>query len=88
MNSIAHVSETTTTVTVNRADWEAILNRLDDRQDREAIAQSEIILSDYCVTYTADETRRTVLDGVRKLIQGDLVTRVLRAQMEDLLDIK
>ncbi|PYD69405.1 hypothetical protein CFR76_10010 [Komagataeibacter swingsii] len=53
-----------TTVIVNRADWEAILDRLDDRHDREAIAQSESILPDYRVAYMADETRRMVLDEV------------------------
>lgn len=81
MSPITPVSETATTVTVNRADWEAILDRLDDRQDREAIARSESIPPDYRVTYTADETRRMVLDGVspitiwrerRKMTQGDL----------------
>lgn len=81
MNPITPVSETATTVTVNRADWEAILDRLDDRQDREAIARSESIPPDYRVTYTADETRRMALDGVSpvtiwrerlKLTQGDL----------------
>lgn len=70
MSPITPVSEIATTVTVNRADWEAILDRLNGRQDKEAIARSESVPPGCRVAYTADETRRMALDGVRPSPSG------------------
>jgi len=63
MNKVRIISETADTVTVSRLDWEAMLDRLDDQQDRARIAQSEM-RPKTGVTYTAVETRRMVLDDV------------------------
>lgn len=63
MTAVHLISETTDTVTVSRHDWEAMLNQLEDQQDRAAIAYSERAL-DNRVTYTAEETRRMVMEDV------------------------
>ncbi|AHI25790.1 hypothetical protein H845_1851 [Komagataeibacter xylinus E25] len=58
MNLITPVSETATTVTVNRADWETILNRLDDRQ------YSCIATSSVCATRSYRRFNYLILLGI------------------------
>lgn len=74
MSEVMIISETADTVTVSRSDWEAMINRLDDQQDRARIAQSEARAKNG-ITYTADETRRMVLDDVSPV-------RILRERRE------
>lgn len=66
MSGITILSQTPDTVTVSRRDWEGLLDQIDDQQDRKAIAVSERNLADR-VTFTAEETRRMVLDDVAAL---------------------
>lgn len=73
MNVIVPVEQTKTTVTLNRADYEAIIERLEDAADREAIRRSEADLTRLGeeehrrLCYLAEETRRIVLDDVAPL---------------------
>ncbi|CAP57554.1 helix-turn-helix domain-containing protein [Gluconacetobacter diazotrophicus] len=66
MNHIAPISETPETITLNRADWEAILDRLDDRSDLNAIRRSEQTNA-RAHAYTDAETQRMVLEDVPAL---------------------
>lgn len=66
MSGITILSQTSDTVTVSRSDWEGLLDQLDDQQDRKAIAASERGLGER-VIFTAEETRRMVMDDVPAL---------------------
>lgn len=74
MSEVMIISQTADTVTVSRSDWEAMLDRLDDQQDRARIAQSEM-RPKTGIAYTAEETRRMVLDDVSPV-------RILRERRE------
>ncbi|MFS3136885.1 helix-turn-helix domain-containing protein [Gluconacetobacter sacchari] len=67
MNHIAPLSETPETITLNRSDWEAILDRLEDRSDLDAIRRSEQTNA-HAHAYTDAETQRMVLDDVSAFI--------------------
>lgn len=66
MNHIAPISETPETIALNRSDWEAILDRLDDRNDLDAIRRSEQANA-RAHAYTDAETQRMVLEDVSAL---------------------
>lgn len=66
MNHIAPISETPETITLNRSDWEAILDRLEDRSDLDAIRRSEQANA-HAHVYTDAETQRMVLEDVSAL---------------------
>lgn len=67
MSGITILSQTPDTVTVSRSDWEVLLDQLDDQQDRKAIAASERNLAERMI-FTAEETRRMILDDVPALM--------------------
>lgn len=63
MRQIEIINQTDNTITVSRTDWEALLDQMEDRQDRAAIHASETSLTER-VVYTAEETRRMVMEEV------------------------
>ncbi|MBB2202071.1 helix-turn-helix transcriptional regulator [Gluconacetobacter tumulisoli] len=66
MNHIVPIFETPETITLNRADWEVILDRLDDRNDLDAIRRSEQANA-RTHAYTDAETHRMMLEDVSAL---------------------
>lgn len=60
--NIVILERTEETVTISSADFEALLDRVDDRSDQEAVRRSEDLPPK--IRFTADETRQIVLDGV------------------------
>ena len=90
MNAIVPVDQTETTVTLTRTDYEALIGRLEDAADYEAIRRSEADRArlgekEYRrLCYTAAETRRMVLDDVSPLIiwreRAGLSQRALAAE--------
>lgn len=63
MKQIEIINQTDSTITVSRTDWEALLDQMEDRQDKSAILYSEDKLPQR-VVYTAEETRRMVMEEV------------------------
>src|ERR1700732_1365609 len=73
MNAIIPVNETDDTVTLRRADWEALLDRMEDVADWEAIARSETQRARLGadehrrLSYTAAEISRMLDDGIHPI---------------------